>query len=330
MLVRWLLRAFLFAVGSVCYALLGIFSQLSKSADGSYAFSMPTVVLTAEAVKLCLSTFFLLRETRSLSGVLRAVFNTPVRTWFLWMCPSILYSLNNNLDMLNNQYMDPATEQVLVQLKILTTGLAWWFVFQEPLGTRKWLALVLLFLGCVGAGWPQEASAGSRSTMYIEPFGVFLVGVYASISAIAGVYNEWLYKVGGAKESIHASNIRLYMIGVAFNFLGFVSALPAENRAQSLHGLWRGYNGYTWGLVATYAIMGLLLSQVMKYFGSIVKLFISGSSMYVSAVLTWAIFGLKPSVMFVLSLSVVTLAILIFNAEKLPFYPAVDKQQKLA
>ena len=45
--------------------------------------------------------------------------------------------------MMNNLYMDPATESVLVQGKVLTTGLAWRFVFKEELGTLKWTALVV-------------------------------------------------------------------------------------------------------------------------------------------------------------------------------------------
>ena len=34
--------------------------------------------------------------------------------WLAFAVPSMLYSLNNNLDMLNNQHMDPATEQVFL------------------------------------------------------------------------------------------------------------------------------------------------------------------------------------------------------------------------
>lgn len=311
----WLLKAFLFVLGATCYALLGIFSQLSKSDDGSYAYSMPTVVLTAEAVKLCISSLFLSQERKTPSSALHVLSSTSPRTWALWTVPSALYSLNNNLDMLYIQYMDPATAQVLVQLKIITTAIAWWLVFQKPLGHRKWLALLFLFLGCVGAGWPKESTDGS---MYIKPFGAVLIGVYVFISATAGVYNEWLYKVGGSEESIHASNVRLYAIGVCFNFMGFVAGIPVDERLTGLFGLWRGYNVYTFGLVGTYACMGLLIAQVMKHFDSIVKLFISGSSMYVSAVLSFAIFGLQPALSFILSLGIVTLAILMFNAADLP------------
>ena len=86
-------------------------------------------------------------------------------------------------------------------------------------------------------------------------------------------------------------NVRIYVIGCAVN-LGFHLY---HKPVSSLWRLTEGYNRYCWGLVATYSLMGLLLAQVMKFFDNIVKLFISGSSMYVSALLSYAIFGYTPT-----------------------------------
>jgi UDP-galactose transporter len=308
-------KGILFALGSLCYALLGVLSQLSKSPDGSYAYSMPSVVFLAEAVKLCLSFAFLSAETGSPLAAIGDVLGGPPMRWAAFAVPSVLYSLNNNLDMLNNQHMDPATEQVLVQGKILTTGIVWWLVFQEPLGTRKWVALILLFCGTVLAGWPSDDKPDpTQKIMYIDTIGVFLVILYIWVSASAGVYNEWLYKYIGKGESIHTANIRLYTIGCIVNLSGFVASSSESHRKG---GLLTGYNSYTWGLVATYALMGLLLAQVMKFFDNIVKLFISGSSMYVSAVLSWLIFGYTPTTTFLAALVLVTVAIILYNAEKI-------------
>eukprot|EP00438_Fugacium_kawagutii_P019369 Skav207909 [mRNA] locus=scaffold190:184538:187529:- [translate_table: standard] len=114
--LRSVLGAFLFSLGSACYALLGILSQLSKSPDGSYAYSLPSVVLLAEFTKLCISLCFLTADSGSISQAAKDVLGTSLKSWLAFAFPSALYSLNNNLDMLNNQHMDPATEQVLVQV----------------------------------------------------------------------------------------------------------------------------------------------------------------------------------------------------------------------
>lgn len=311
---RLLTGAFLFAFGSICYALLGILSQLSKSPDGSYAYSLPSVVLIAEFVKLCLSFLLLSVEQGSPVDALKALFSGSWMSWLAFAVPSALYSLNNNLDMLNNQHMDPATEQVLVQAKILTTGVVWWLVFREPLGLRKWSALLLLFFGTVLAGWPSREKQGDVKQMFISPFGVVLVSLYVWISASAGVYNEWLYKGIGAKDSLHVCNIKLYTIGCIFNFSAHHMS---SGGFEALSGLLKGYNFYVWCLVATYSLMGLLLAQVMKHFNNIVKLFMSGSSMYVSAVLSWAIFGYQPSWTFLGGLVIVSAAMLLYNLERI-------------
>lgn len=311
---RIAVQVLLFSLGSLCYSLLNVLSQLSKSPDGSYAYSMPSVVLTAEACKLMLSSFLLSVERRSpVAAVGEIVTSGSIWSWIVFAVPSALYSLNNNLDMLNNQHMDPATEQVLVQCKILTTGIVWWLVFREPLGARKWLSLVLLFIGAVLAGTKSEALLDAARTMYIDATGVFLVFLYVWVSASAGVYNEWLVKGYSKGESIHVCNARIYAIGVLVNgtahILGGEALTPGE--------FFKGYNVYVWGLVATYTMLGVLLAQVMKWFDNIVKLFISGCSMYISAILSYTIFGYAPTFNFVMALVLVSFAMVLFNLEKI-------------
>lgn len=322
MLLRAATGAFLFCLGAVCYALLGILSQLSKSPDGSYAYSLPSIVLLAELTKLCLSFVFLSMEAGSLPKALHIVASSSMKAWMYCAVPSALYALNNNLDMLNNQYMDPATEQVLVQGKILTTGIVWWLVFQEDMGARKWFSLMILLVGTVLAGWPSEKAGSESKQMYIDSVGVLLVMVYIWVSASAGVYNEWLYKSANSKDSIHTCNIRLYLFGCAMNLSAHFFNDPSPS---SLFSLTSGYNRYCWALVCTYALMGLLLAQVMKFFDNIVKLFISGSSMYVSAVLSYALFGYTPTARFCFGMVLVTIAMVLYNYEKI--FSSVKKSQ---
>ena len=46
------MKAVFFCVATCCYALLGLLSQLSKEADGTFAYSLPSVVLLAELCHL--------------------------------------------------------------------------------------------------------------------------------------------------------------------------------------------------------------------------------------------------------------------------------------
>ena len=50
--------------------------------------------------------------------------------------------------------------------------IVWWLVFDEPLGARKWAALVLLCVGTVLAGWPSRGEgAPDQKAMYIDTTG---------------------------------------------------------------------------------------------------------------------------------------------------------------
>lgn len=315
-------RVLLFICGSVFYSLLGILSQLSKNADGSYGYSLPTVVMMAELNKLVISLGLFAYECGSLNIALGTIFSSGVGKLLAFTIPSVLYSCNNNLDMLNNLYMDPATHQVLAQCKILTTGLVWWCVFRETLGGRKWVALVVLFLGALLAGNPSGGhSEGGVRKMYITGFGLILITIYVWVSAIAGVYNEWLYKGIGKDESIHLCNIRLYSIGIVFNIGVHLYSSSSSHIQPTVHwnnftDIFTGYNVWTWMLVFTYTFMGLLISQVMKYFDNIVKLFMSGSSMYLSALAAWTLFGFKPTVQFIAGLWLTTIALVMYNLDK--------------
>jgi len=313
---RNLFRALLFVVGALSYALLGILSRLAKSEDGTYAFSMPSVVLNAEALKLLLSLGLLTAEVGSAKGVWEALSKGTLKHWLVFTVPSFMYAVNNNLDMMLIQHMDPATMQVLLQLKILTTAVTWRIVFRKELGLRKWLALVCLFTGAACAAVPSRGAKDTATSMFIDLTGCMLVTAYVWISAGAGVYNEWLYKSIGKADSIHVCNIRLYTIGCCFNLYAHATD-KLSYTSDPEAGFLTGYSVYTWLLVCAFASMGLIVAQVMKFFDNIVKLFLSGSAMYCSAALSWLIFDIRPTGPYCFALFIVTVSLIVFNAESI-------------
>lgn len=291
--------------GTFMYSGLGILSQASKEADGSYAFSLASVVLLAEVCKLCISIVALSAELGGFVAAMTAMFRAGWRTWWPYSIPSILYAVNNNLDMAINLYMDPASEQVLSQMKIFTTALLWWLVFRRGLEKRKWAALVLLTLGSSCAAWP---SPGKTKTMWVTSWGILLEACYVTISAIAGVYTEYVQKK--QDYSVHLQNAILYIFGITVN----VFLMMREGKELFPPSkLIRGYNKVTWLMVANYACMGLCMAQVVKRLDNIHKLMMGGASMWTSAALTAVLFGLQPTLMFCIGLVLVTAALMMFH-----------------
>lgn len=97
-----------------------------------------------------------------------------VAVLLLYMVPSSLYCLYNNLSFVNLAAFDPATYFLLLQLRVVVTGIifqVYFFfvvleciilydcfnyvcfrfqvVFKKQLSTKQWISLVLLTVGCM-------------------------------------------------------------------------------------------------------------------------------------------------------------------------------------
>ncbi len=65
----------------------------------------------------------------------------------LFLVPSVIYWLHNNVQFLTLKYVDPSTYQILGNLKIVTTGVLFWLWLRRQLSPLQWMALVLLMVG---------------------------------------------------------------------------------------------------------------------------------------------------------------------------------------
>merc|ERR1719167_339827 len=94
-----------------------------------------------------LVTITLLLYSDGCSKALRSIRAVPIKEWFLFSAPAVLYSITNNLSIMQLKYMDPGTNSVLVQSKIITTALLWWFWFKNSIDKQQWVSLGLLMAG---------------------------------------------------------------------------------------------------------------------------------------------------------------------------------------
>jgi len=107
----------------------------------------------------------------------------------------------------------------------------------------------------------------------------------------------------------------MYTFGVIMN-----GTMYAHGKIQANEpGSWlpcKGYDFWTWCLLANYAFMGLLTSFIMKYLDNIQKLLMAGASMYVSTFATSTLFKFTPSISFVMGLLMVTAALFTYHWDK--------------
>ncbi|MBA0743653.1 hypothetical protein Gogos_006315 [Gossypium gossypioides] len=213
----------------------------------------------------------------------------------LFPIPSVIYLIHNNVQFATLMYVDTSTYQIMGNLKIVTTGILFRLFLKKKLSNLQWMAIVLL---AVGTTTSQVKGCGEAScdSLFSAPIQGYMLGILsACLSALAGVYTEFLMKKNN--DSLFWQNIQLYTFGSIFNMARLV---VDDFRGGFEKGPWwqRLFNGYsitTWLVVLNLGSTGLLVSWLMKYADNIVKVYSTSMAMLLTMVLSVFLFSFKPT-----------------------------------
>nr|XP_045361114.1 UDP-galactose translocator isoform X3 [Camelus bactrianus] len=195
--------------------------------------------------------------------------------------PSLIYTLQNNLQYVAISNLPAATFQVTYQLKILIVAIV----------------------------QAQQAGGGGPGPLDQNP-GAGLAAVVASClsSGFAGVYFEKILK--GSSGSVWLRNLQLGLFGTA---LGLVGLWWAEGTAVARRGFFFGYTPAVWGVVLNQAFGGLLVAVVVKYADNILKGFATSLSIVLSTVASIRLFGFHVDPLFALGAGLVIGAVYLYS-----------------
>eukprot|EP01083_Nonionella_stella_P264355 896923_1 len=294
-------------IGTMMYGLIGTLVRLSMLGEEAVAYNSNAALVVSEVGKFVV-TFLLLFYSQGIQQAICSLKNVPFKEWFLFSIPALIYSVTNNLGFYILQYMDPGSLGVLQQTKIITTALLWWCAFTKSIDKQQWVSLVLLCLGSMLVAWPDDTK-DKEQEMYVQwPMGPLLVAVRVSLSAVAGIYTEFVYKKFGSERSLHVDNLSMYFWGSLANMAQYYYA---DDEGV---GLLYGFNIWTYLLCANYLVLGISVAYVMKYFTNIIKLLMSGLAMVVSGVLAFLMFELTWTLTYCLGLIVVITAVFLYKS----------------
>ncbi|KAK1898570.1 UDP-galactose translocator [Dissostichus eleginoides] len=210
--------------------------------------------------------------------------------------PSLIYTLQNNLQYIAISNLPAATFQVTYQLKILTTALFSVMMLRKSLSRVQWVSLLLLFAGVAVVQVQQEGKKEeSVSDGANQNYTVGLVAVVISClsSGFAGVYFEKILK--GSSASVWMRNVQLGVFGIALGMLGL---WWNDGDAIAERGFFFGYTGMVWCVIFNQAFGGLLVAVVVKYADNILKGFATSFSIIVSTVTSIYLFGFHVDLLF--------------------------------
>eukprot|EP01114_Cavostelium_apophysatum_P021051 TRINITY_DN7235_c0_g1_i1.p1 TRINITY_DN7235_c0_g1~~TRINITY_DN7235_c0_g1_i1.p1 ORF type:complete len:318 (-),score=48.07 TRINITY_DN7235_c0_g1_i1:77-1030(-) len=285
------------------------YSKQNTDTEHGYSYSTTTTILLAEALKFVIAAILLKAEGLPINFRLN-------RETLMYSLPAVIYFIQNNLVFVALNYVDAATYQVLVNLKIITTGILFRFVLQRYLSSLQWSALVLLMIGCATS--QLSLSCDAESLFAVPPIGIAICVTLSVLSAAAGIATEWIMKNSSLKtDPLQRQNLHLYFFGIIFNGIGYI----AERDPQ--RGFFDGYSPSTFLVVLSYTLTGFFVALIMKHADNMVKIYSVAVSMVLTMLISSAIFpDFEPTAQLFFGIVIITISLLMYFNIVSPEVPA--------
>jgi len=171
-------------------------------------------------------------------------------------------------------HVNLATYHVLISLRIPLTAWLMHFVLKHEFSKRQYGAIACLVAGAVSSQLDVDQLFSSSSDMLraltITPSGLFYMTVTVVCASASSVMNENMLK-NEAIGSLHAQNFLLYSFGSFINAILLGPAAVSLVTSAGPLALYRGFNCYTWALIASLTCLGLVTSAVLKHADSMIR-----------------------------------------------------------
>lgn len=232
---------------------------------------------------------------------------------------------------MNLRSYDPTTYFLLLQFRVVVTGVVFQILFSKRLSTTQWISLILLTSGCIlkQMGYSHKSSLTDSSSAknsddsfsfeaYIN-FNLFLILVQVFSSCFAGVYNEFILKEKENNVHIMLQNVFMYVDSIICNVLLLCLYTPNDGsnggliEAFSQSSLSQLLNYKVILIMINNALIGIVTSLFLKSLNSILKTFASALELMFTAVLSWIIFGIPLDSTTVIAIGIVSYATFLYS-----------------
>lgn len=194
--------------GYVCLWVSSHLLVYASKRDGAPEFNTTSVVLLTEFIKLIMATSLYLWNDGNSTQMVQAI-GASVPLLLKYAVPALLYCVYNNLVYINLAAFDPGTYNVLMQVRIVMTGILYQWLFSKRLSRNQWLAIVLITLGCM---CKESAKLTSNVSVSANVHAWFLLLIQLLSSVFAGVYTETLLKGVELAHGVTTNLQNVYMV----------------------------------------------------------------------------------------------------------------------
>ncbi|KAL5249976.1 hypothetical protein ACHWQZ_G015898 [Mnemiopsis leidyi] len=300
--------AVIFVVYMALFITQGLTVTATQKPDHKYEYNTATVVLLAETAKLLTSIVIYVCQNSWEDFKVEVKQRTSLFGYYF--VPAVLYCLYNNLQFTSLSWFDPTSYFVLMQFRVVVTGVLFQFIFKKQLTRMQWLSLILLTIGCTVQRL-QENDIGKLSLNV----NIYLILILMQIlsSCFAGVYTEFLLKTLGRDTDVMVQNVFLYLDSIFCNLVlltynGQVFTFLSYQNLQPVLSFKVIY------IIVNQTCIGIVVSYFLRYLNSILKSFASALEIVFTAVLAMLFFGVPIGFNTIISICLIFVATYLYSA----------------
>ncbi|GLE10800.1 hypothetical protein PINS_up023051 [Pythium insidiosum] len=304
----------------------GLLNELAKRHD--VRFNSTSAVVLQSFLKLGLASYmFLTTEAVEAQGVgaslvariqyLTAQMAEHRALLVKYLIPSGLYVLYDVLSYVNLRRFDASTYFLLLQFRMVITGVLHQFMFQKRLNRNQWISLVVTTIGC--AIKTLGSSSASKSSSYggvhaPTLMAYVLLMVQMLSSTFAGVYNEVLLKKQ-VKIALNLQNVFMYLDSILCTLAMLVLGLTGQSFAEVVQhaNIAVLFSFYVLPMVLIMSFIGVVTSLFLKTLDSVRKAIASALELVFLPVLSALFFGMPITLSLVVSVGFVSSGVYIYS-----------------
>lgn len=269
-------------------ALLIKWSKAQSTDDEPYISS--TAVFFTEVVKFFTSLLLVVHECGGVHAAAESLtqhFMQSPMDLLKAAVPSLIYTVQNNLMFYSFEKLSAPVQQVLYQMKIITTAGIGVIMLGKKLSSTQWSACVLLASGVAMVQWPRETDEGALTFGPEQVKGFAAVLSACCTSGFAGVWIQKMLQQTSA--SIWVRNVQLALFGSAMSII--VAMVNDGERIVNSGGMTQGYNIRVVSVILMTAFGGLLCAVMLKYAGATHGCFSTALSIILTSLLSQVLLG---------------------------------------
>jgi drug/metabolite transporter (DMT)-like permease len=197
---------------------------------------------------------------------------------YYYIFPAVIYTISNNVTYFALSEMTPAMYNLLMNIKIPLTGLMTFVFLKYEMSQKFIISFLVLFSSTTLA----SLNFTDNISLDVSMIGLLYMLIYTICSSGGAVLMEYITKIKFKSQDIYIQNVKFSLMSVLCNAIVILVKfkLPFTNLV-SLH----------WIVVIISGIYGLITAVVIKFGGSILKTYSVSCSVFLSALLSYLVWG---------------------------------------